>query len=207
MGKQLQDKSNEYRTMKRIKLVALAAAALALSHGSGVAQEAHVWSDPGGWWGGHWTYGSAPDLYTPNELSFDAFGSYLARERHLGKLFDTSIRHTGVWGGGVGANYFFTREIGIGADINIPDNRGSFIDSALGNVIARLPIGNSGLAPYIFGGGGRGIDPRWEWLGDAGVGLEFRFNSLTGIFVDGRYIWADKSSDRLELRAGLRLVF
>src|SRR5207249_5399414 len=93
---------------------------------TGVATAAHVWEDPGAWWGGHWVY-EAADKYTPNELSLDLFGSYVSPERHLGKLFETNIRH-GIWGGGVGLNYFFTHELGIGTDINIGDNDHRFID-------------------------------------------------------------------------------
>jgi hypothetical protein len=191
--------------MKSTKRAACTAAML-LTSGLALAQEVHIWNDPGGWAGQHWIYSPSPLLYSGKELSFDAFGSYLARERHLSKLFDTNIRH-GTWGGGVGLNYFLTRYVGIGGDINIPDNGGKFIDDAIGNLMLRAPLGGSGLAPYVFGGGGRGFDPAWEWLADAGVGLELRLNPLTGIFVDGRYIWADKSYDRAEFRAGFRFVF
>ncbi len=166
---------------------------------------AHVWTDPTVWWGNHWVY-LTDNRYTANELSMDFFGSYLAGQRAIEHLFKTNIRH-GSWGGGVGANYFFTRELGIGGDINIPDNGGNFIDSASGNLIARLPICNSGFAPYIFGGGGRQTQPAWEWFGDAGVGMEFRPNPGTGIFVDARYDWVKHTPDTLLLRAGLRFVF
>lgn len=171
-----------------------------------IARAAHVWEDPNNWAASHFTYATSGALYTPQELSLDLFGTYSAGERRIEDLFETNIRH-GEWGGGVGLNYFFTREIGIGGDIKIGDNRGNFVDQALGSLIARLPIANSGFAPYIFGGGGRGFDPAWEWLGHAGVGAEYRFNPATGIFIDSRYVWADKTPDRILFRAGLRLVF
>jgi hypothetical protein len=173
---------------------------------AGIARAAHMWEEPDAWWASHFTYDTAGAKFTSAELSFDAFGSYIAAERRFNKLFETDIRH-GTWGGGVGLNYFFMREIGIGTDINIPVNGGNFVDQVVGSLIARWPFESTGLAPYIFGGGGRGTDPAWEWLGHAGVGLEYRFNPATGLFVDGRYIWADKTFDRLLLRAGLRLVF
>jgi hypothetical protein len=66
---------------------------------------------------------------------------------------------------------------------------------------------NSGLAPYVFGGGGRQTDPEWQWTGHAGVGLEYRFNPVTGVFADGRYTWADRTSDSILFRAGVRFVF
>jgi len=177
---------------------------------AGVARATHVWEDPGGWWTSTTTYGAPANTpyYTANELSFDMFGSYEAHEEKAKDLFKTNIKH-GTWGGGVGLNYFFTREIGVGGDINIGDNGGNFIDQALGSLILRWPIDPTGLAPYIFGGGGRGFDPSWEWFMDAGLGLEWRFNPSAGIFSDVRYMWhlKDGSSDRILFRAGLRLVF
>jgi len=165
----------------------------------------HVWNDPNAWWGSHWAYTSG-SRYGGNELSLDLFGSYLANQRGIENLFKTNIRH-GLWGGGVGANYFPMCNFGIGGDINIPDDRGNFVNSVSGSLIARLPIADSGLAPYIFGGGGRQTQPAWEWTGHLGVGLEYRFNPITGIFTDARYSWVDKTSDTLLLRAGLRIVF
>jgi hypothetical protein len=189
----------------KIKMLGTITAALLLT--SGIAQAAHVWEDPGGWWSGHWYVAhDATPKFTDQELSLDLFGSFVSNERRAEDIFKTNIRH-GHWGGGVGVNYFFVREFGVSGDINISDNRGNFIDQATGNLVARLPIESAGLAPYIFGGGGRSFDPEWEWLGDAGVGIEWRPNPATGIFVDARYEWLDKTADRLLLRGGLRLVF
>lgn len=184
----------------------------------GVAKAVHVWEDPGAWSSGIFVYNVPPDArYTAQELSLDLGGSYIAGERGLSHLFETDIR-TGSenrhgrgsdWGGNVGVNYFFLRNLGIGGNINMSANGGRFVDQALGNVILRVPIDPTGLSPYIFGGGGRGFDPSWEWFADAGVGLEYRPNATTGIFTDATYMFhvKDGSSDRLLLRAGLRLVF
>lgn len=192
--------------MKITKLVTFAAAMTATAQ-VGMAQVAHVWDDPRGWWGNHFVYGPAtPNKFTANEFSVDAFGSYWAGERRVEDIFETNIRH-GVWGGGVGVNYFLTREIGLGGDINIPNNGGNFIDNASGSLILRLPFETTGLAPYIFGGGGRMTDRVWEWEGHAGIGLEWRLNPITGLFADARYIWPEDSSDSLQIRAGLRFVF
>src|SRR5215204_5445114 len=189
--------------MKILKITTITAAVMLLT---GAAQGAHMWEDPGGWWGGHFAYDVSAPRYTGYELSFDAFGTYNAVEENLSDLFETNIRH-GIWGGGIGLNYFFTRNIGIGADANATDNGGNFIDQVSGSLLLRLPLGASGWAPYVYGGGGRGTDPEWEWLGHLGVGMEYRWNPFTGIFVDGRYVWADKTFDRLVLRAGFRLIF
>lgn len=147
------------------------------------------------------------ELYRAKETSFDLFGSYLAQEYGFSDVFKTNIR--GGWmGGGVGMNKFFSAKLGIGADINIPNNGGQFIDNYTMNLIGRLPLGKSGLAPYLFGGGGRTYDPSIQWIEQVGIGLEYRSEHAVGVFVDGRYVWGEtRETDRLLLRAGLRLVF
>ena len=188
-------------TMKQMVILA---AGLALMTGASAAT--HLYEDPNGWVTTAVSY-SNPPKFTDQELSLDLFGSYIHPEEKFSHLFQTNIRHDGTWGGGVGLNYFFAKNVGIGADVDMGANGGTFVDAALGNLILRLPIESAGLSPYVFGGGGRGFDPTGQWLWDGGVGLEFRFNPVTGLFVDGRYIWAETTSDALYLRAGLRLVF
>ena len=146
-------------------------------------------------------------LYRAQEASVDLFAGYVKAERGISHLFNEGIHH-GSMGGGFGVNYFTSRNFGFGADMVIPNNGGSFVDTYTVNLIYRLPLGNSGLAPYISGGGGRSYDPMTQWIGQAGVGLEFRTESKAGLFVDGRYVWGEKhSADSLLLRAGLRLPF
>jgi hypothetical protein len=171
----------------------------------------HLWDDPSGWATGHFDNdkSSAP-LYSSQEISLDLFASYINPEGKFGDLFETNIRN-GFWGGGAGLNYFFTRELGIGADFNIsskPDDV-NLVDQVTGNLIARLPIGNSGVAPYLIGSGGRSMSPHYDWVYGGGVGLEMRFNPTTGIFSDGRFLWSDRSTadNRLLIRAGVRLTF
>jgi len=202
-------KENMEKTSMKIKrLIAVTSVGVVLLGLAGVAKAAvHIWEDPGAWSSGVFAYdAAATPKFTANELSLDMFASFVAPERRFRDIFDTNIRH-GKWGGGVGVNYFFTRELGIMGDINIGDNGGNFVDQVMGAGVLRIPLEPTGLAPYIFGGGGRGTDPVWEWLGQAGVGLEYRLNPATGLFADARYIWHDKSFDRLMIRTGLRLVF
>jgi hypothetical protein len=201
------------------KTVLVSATILMLT--GGMANAVHVWEDPGAWSSGVFVYNVPPEnRFTANELSLDLSGSYTAPERGLQHLFETDIRHRGKWGGNVGVNYFFLPYLGIGGNINMSANGGAFVDQALGNLILRWPICPIGLAPYIFGGGGRGFDsfgglpagvsdPAWQWFADGGVGLEWRPNATTGIFTDATYQWHLKegSFDRLLLRFGLRLVF
>jgi hypothetical protein len=188
--------------MKATKLGAMMAGLLLTA---GVANAAHIWEDPNGWW----NYDQNAPKYTANELSLDLFGSYRNPEGKLTDLFNTSIRH-GAWGGGAGLNYFFTRQVGLGADFNMSDKPGDrLVDYAVGNLYIRFPMGNSGFSPYFFGGGGRGFSPVYEWVYGGGVGLEYRVSPVTGIFSDARFLWSDKSTslDTLTIRAGVRFIF
>lgn len=181
---------------------------MALALTGSISRAAHVWEDPSGWWGEHLTYDANAPKYTAQELSLDLFGSYINPEGKLNDLFNTNIRH-GFWGGGAGLNYFFTQNLGIGTDFNISDKAYRLVDYWVGNIYLRFPLGNSGLAPYVFGGGGRGMSPIYQWVYGGGVGLEYRFNPTTGIFSDARFLWSDKATylDTLTVRLGLRLVF
>jgi hypothetical protein len=200
--------------MKITKLATLTAAAVLMAARVGYAQDVeevhvvHVWEEPNTWWGNHFVYRSH-DLYSANEMTFDLFGSYGAPERGLSHVFDTNIRQSrgGTAGGGIGLNYFFHKMIGVGVDSTVFNDGGSFVDNVNASLIARFPIEPTGLAPYIFGGGGRNTSV-WQWTAHVGAGLEFRFNPGTGIFADARYIWGEHvSADALMLRGGLRFAF
>jgi hypothetical protein len=197
-----------------MKVVTVAVAVVA-GAGSGLAQTAgetptpmvHIWQSPSEWWYGHCPSATGP-VFRANEFSFDMFGSLLAKQNGFENMFSTSLKGKGnPFGGGVGLNYFPCAFAGLGGDINIPDNRGNFVDSVVGSVILRLPIEPAHLAPYLFGGGGRITQPSWEWSEHFGVGLEFRINHLTGIFTDVRYMWVENSQDQMLFRAGLRFLF
>lgn len=150
--------------------------------------------------------------FNANEFSLDLFGTYQAPERHFLAWPNTSIRHGGNWGGGVGGNYFFTCMLGIGADTSFLSGTPHFDDHVGGNLILRFPIEPIRMAPYVFGGGGRWFNnPNNVWFADVGAGLEIRLNPKLGIFGDARYIWLERDvfapHDEAALRAGVRLVF
>ena len=194
--------------MMRTKRIAIISAALILTAWAARAQTPHVWSDPSGWWDAHYAYDVNAPIYKGDELSLDLFGSYLNPEGQFNELFETNIRH-GFWGGGAGLNYFFSSNLGLGADFNISSKQeGRLEDFVVGNLVVRFPIGNSGIAPYAIGGGGRGMSPVWQWVYGGGVGVEYRWNPSTGIFTDARFLWGEKGTmyNSLVIRAGLRIV-
>jgi len=94
------------------------------------------------------------DYYQSSELSVDAFGTGSLGEYTLQHLSGPRVQQNVRLGAGVGVNYFLTRNLGIGADAYSENTTGAFIDSASASLILRLPLGQSGFAPYAFGGGG-----------------------------------------------------
>jgi hypothetical protein len=107
----------------------------------------------------------------------------------------------------VGINYFITRYIGIGAEAYSENTTGTFIDNASANLILRLPLGESGFAPYAFGGGGHEFDQGKFWFGQAGAGMEYRFCPHVGVFLDARAVWPNETKSSGLARLGLRFAF
>jgi hypothetical protein len=145
--------------------------------------------------------------YKANEVNFSFFGSGTVGEKTIRHLSTRGIQRNGRLGAGAGLSYFFCRYVGVEAYAYTENTDHNFVDNVGGDLIARLPIGNSGVAPYIFGGGGRQLDPLYQWTWDAGAGIEWRFVPHVGIFLDGRYVWADKTKDYGLGRVGLRVGF
>lgn len=144
-------------------------------------------------------------LYHAQEASVDLYGVGLLHSSDFNNGY--RARHDLKFGGGAGLNLFFTRFLGIGGDFDSITFKHSFVDTTTGNLIFRIPIGNTGLAPYIFAGAGyqfQGID---QIVGGGGVGIEFRFVQHFSIFVDARYLAAVKTEDFGMGRAGVRLSF
>ena len=147
------------------------------------------------------------DLYRANELSMDVFGSASLGKYSIDHLSSDRVRHNTRLGLGLGLTYFITRNIGIGAEAYSEDTSGPFIDSASANLTLRLPLGQSGVAPYIFGGGGEQFDLNRLSFGQAGVGIEFRFTPNVGIFTDARMVWPTETQYFGVARLGLRFAF
>jgi hypothetical protein len=150
-------------------------------------------------------WGHYHHLYHAQEVSVDLYGAGMLHESDFND--GARARHNLRYGGGAGLNLFFTRFIGIGADADSISFHHSFVDTTTGNLILRLPIPGTGLAPYLFGGAGyqfQGID---QVVGGGGIGLELRVVQHFSFFVDARYLAAQKTEDFGLGRAGVRLSF
>ncbi len=147
------------------------------------------------------------DLYRANEFSLDGFGSASLGKYSLDHISGQRIRENTRLGAGAGLDYFFTRYLGISADAYSENITGTFIDSASANLTIRLPLGNSGFAPYAFGGGGRQFDLAKLWFAQVGAGIEYRFSPNIGLFADGRWVLPDHTKYFGVARLGMRYTF
>lgn len=147
------------------------------------------------------------DLYRASELSLDLFGSASIGRSTIKHWSKDRVRNNARLGAGMGINYFITRNVGIGGDVYSENTSDTFIDSASANLIMRFPLGDGGLAPSIFGGGGRQFENIDAWFAQLGAGLEYRFSPTVGVFVDARWVVPDETKYYGVARAGLRFAF
>jgi hypothetical protein len=159
--------------------------------------------------------------FKAHEWQFDVFGQY-----SVGEAGRAGVFHDHGWGGGVGINYFLTRNLGLGVDAawldvkedprfssNVVDGDSTALHSFSGSVIWRFPIDHLCLAPYVYVGGGFQVDGKQWASAHGGAGLEYRIRpDHFGVFVDGRWTYL---GDRQEVndinffsaRVGFRLLF
>ena len=146
--------------------------------------------------------------YKAHELNFLFFGTGTVGDDTLDNPSSKRIERDGELGAGAGINYFFHRFVGIEGYAYSESTGGrQFVDTIGGNLIFRVPIGESGVAPYVLAGGARQLDPVIQWTVDAGGGLEWRFARHVGVFVDARYVWADDTEDYGLGRLGFKFGF
>jgi hypothetical protein len=149
----------------------------------------------------------ADPLFRAEEFTLDLFGSVSIGQETINNLSSERVEDNGRLGLGLGGNYFFTRNIGIGADAYTENTQHSFVDNTSGNLIIRFPIDRIHLAPYIYGGAGYQFDPSGLWFGQAGGGLEVRFTRNVGLFADARYVFTDETQNFGMGRLGVRFGF
>jgi hypothetical protein len=157
-----------------------------------------------------------PELcFEAGELQLDIFGQYTDGN---GPSHAGPIREHG-WGGGLGLNYFFTRNLGVGVDaawLNAEEFGGgdyTIIHNFSGSLILRFPIDDKCIAPYLYVGGGAAVDGLQWASAHGGAGIEFRVKPRKlGVFLDTRYTYyGDRHGNgdlgNLSGRVGLRIIF
>ena len=149
-------------------------------------------------WNERWRYDrDSEDKFNAPDFSLDLFGTWADRDR-----FGDDDEN---FGGGLGVTYYPIRFLGISADSYLEEWRVPY--RANGSLIVRVPLGQTGLAPYGFGGGGRQWKFVPQWTAHAGGGLELKLNPYTGIFGDWRRVFPETTGDYHLVRAGLRVGF
>jgi hypothetical protein len=149
----------------------------------------------------------AQELYQPYEFSIEGYGFLTLNEYTLNHLTGQRVERNGQLGLGAGAEYFFIKYVGVEAEGFSESTHHSFVDDFGGNLVLRWPIGESGFAPYAFGGGGHRADPEPGTYADGGAGFEYRFNPHVGVFIDARWVLPDKVHDFAMGRLGFRIAF
>ena len=155
-----------------------------------------------------WRDSNPSDLYQAYDTSLDLFGIGTVNEHTLNHLSGSRILRHGHLGAGAGLEFFFNRYIGIEGEGFSETTHNTFVNDAGGNLVFRLPIGNTGLAPYAFGGGGHEFYPvSNNNYFDGGAGVEFRFTRCIGIFGDARYVGTEHTGGYGLGRLGLSFNF
>ena len=160
---------------------------------------------------------SEPECFRAHELQLDMFGQYSDGNglEHAGLFRDHG------WGGGIGLNYFVTRNFGLGLDAAWLSARETpyigasrtEVQSYTASLIYRYPMDSLCLAPYVFAGGGVAVDGKQWATAHGGVGVEYRvLPGRLGIFADGRWTYLGDRFGRGDLnnasvRMGVRVVF
>jgi opacity protein-like surface antigen len=173
--------------MKRLQAtVATLALGLGLAHAGPVIDKNPVPVDP-----------SCPCFYPGLQVGAFASG-YLPRDEQAEDAL----------GGGVAFTYYFTENIGLEYSYAVHATDSEKHINAL-DLMYRLPVGMSCLAPYLMGGGAIFSNGENNWAWRLGAGVEYRLQNLlcSAIFADGTYNWTDGETDAVQVRLGLRVPF
>jgi hypothetical protein len=145
--------------------------------------------------------------YRQNEFTIGVFGTGSVGENTVKHPSLNRVNRDGELGLGIDVQYFFHRYLGVQVDGYTESTHHNWVDNIDADLVARFPLANSGVALYAMGGGGRQLDPVYQWTLNAGGGVEWRFTRNVGVFVDARYVWADETKDYGLGRLGLRFGF
>ncbi len=148
--------------------------------------------------------GKAVQPYAPQTINCWAPGFTMGA--FAGGLFP-SHRDSGVAGGGILGEYFWTENFGLQGSYGVYATNSAHHQFD-GSFIARAPMGN--IAPYIMAGGGVGLNGSAHGDFHAGGGIEARMPDMDclGLFLDGNYHFASGSrTDFTLVRLGVKFRF
>jgi hypothetical protein len=116
------------------------------------------------------------------------------------------------WGGGIQADAFFTKNLGVSFTTSKNGDGGAFFQNLTVGPVLRFPVKQSGFAPYVLGGIGFAFDRGNDRYYFAGGGVEYRLGgagarSHVSVFTDAQYQWRDSLDEATVARAGLRWTF
>lgn len=159
------------------------------------------------------------ECFAARELQLDIFGQYSDGNGpvHAGTFKDHAF------GGGIGVNYFFTRNFGMGVDAawlsgkeapyTSRNSERVITHNFSASLIYRFPIDSICLAPYVFAGAGFVVDGAQWATAHAGAGIEYWvIPQKLGLFADTRWTYlgdryGHDDLNNVSARVGVRVVF
>lgn len=206
------------RKMKKLIISTIVLASIASIGYAGPAESTGVQQTQG-------NYQPAPEgFFRDQEWDVDLFGAYaFTSTSYRG---DKYLNADHAWGGGIGGEYFFHRYFGVGLQgYGLAAN--DAVGQASADLILRLPIGNTPVAPYVYAAGGGIFDGRRqehslfdgrldiirrdvnaEGIGQFGGGFEVRVTPHIGIMNDFSWNLIDGDHNNFGMvRSGLRFAF
>ncbi len=169
------------------------------------AQDMNTNSDMSSYKGWHIT--DSPDIYRNYELNLQGFGFGTVDEHTLNHLTGHRLHRDAQIGLGAGLSFFFCKYVGIEGEGYSESTHHSIVNNAGGNLVLRWPIGTTGWAPYVYGGGGHQFEPVEGNYADAGGGIEYRFARWVGLFADARWVLTTHSGNYGLGRVGVDFSF
>lgn len=159
------------------------------------------------------------ECFRAHEWNLDVFAAYGFSKSSSDRVFEDP-----EWGGGLAVGYYFNHYIGVSLEGFLMDTEADATGAVSLNLVARYPMQDRCIAPYLFAGGGllfNANNPHFEgdsddrqnvddglFEGHIGIGVEYRVRPNIGLFTDIRYTFVEESDTNFGLvRLGLRFVF
>jgi opacity protein-like surface antigen len=136
-----------------------------------------------------------PFLFNAGEYFLDLGANYFE-----GSTFDQEF------GYGVGGGYYFTRHIGVGADLIVFEESDDTDLSGDLHLLLRAPIDSAALALYGLVGVGFMTGDSDEFAYHFGAGVDVRLLDHLSVFLEARHIEREDFAGLTALRFGIRIV-